>query len=211
MEYILSDAEVRVLGCLMEKKMTTPEYYPLTLNSLLNACNQKSNRNPVVSYDENVVQTVLDVLKEKRLVSHSQLSRVIKFSENLAVDSKLVLRELAVLCILFLRGPQTLGEIKSRTERMCEFKNPDDVFKELKELEDLGFVKHLQRQPGQKEARFTHLFSNMSEEQKKPDEEKIITQTEETEKILKLEEKLKVLRLDLDVLRKEFVDFKNQF
>lgn len=211
MKYGLREEEIRVLGCLMEKKMTTPEYYPLTLNSLIQACNQKTNRDPVVSYNEETVLNALEGLKKRQLVLQSHISRVVKYSENLITDSKIILKEAAALCVLFVRGAQTPGEIKTRTERMCEFKSLEEIFDLLKELEELEFVRHLPRKPGQKEARYCHLFSCSKKEEKETVEEKIPKKAVDSEKLLKLEEEVKLLRQELENLREEFRDFKNQF
>ena len=118
MDILLNDIEVRVLGSLMEKSMATPEYYPLSLNGLTNACNQKSNRDPVVSFDEPTVVRALDSLREKQLVVLSASSRVPKYAEIFSETHKLVKREAAFIMVLLLRGPQTLGELRGRTERV---------------------------------------------------------------------------------------------
>src|SRR5512143_1209423 len=129
MDIFLNDIEVRILACLIEKEMTTPEYYPLSLNSLTNACNQKSNRNPVVSYDEPVVANGLVSLQEKGLVRKTLTSgsRVTKFMHAVLDRFDLSRQEMAVLCELMLRGPQTAGEVRSRAERMAVIESMDDV------------------------------------------------------------------------------------
>ena len=149
---------------MMEKEMATPDYYPLTLNALLNACNQKSNRNPVVSFDEDVVLYSLNGLKESKMIRQSNISRVLKYEHIFANDLKLVAREKAVICILMLRGPQTLGEIRNRTERLYSLKDLDEVQETLSTLEDTKLVKKLPRQPGRKESRYTHLLSGEPDE-----------------------------------------------
>ena len=159
MNIILTDHEVRLLGCLIEKEMATPDYYPLTLNALLNACNQKSNRNPVVSFDEEVVLYALNGLKESEMVRQSNISRVPKYEHIFANELNLVAREKAVICILMLRGPQTLGEIRSRTDRLYSFSDLEEVQETLSTLEDTKLVKKLPRQPGRKDSRYTHLLS----------------------------------------------------
>ena len=121
MDILLTDIEVRVLGCLIEKSMTTPDYYPLSLNALTNACNQKSNRAPVVNLDETTVVRALDSLREKQLVVLSASSRVPKYAEVLTGSRKLVTREAALIMVLLLRGPQTVGELRGRTERAYKF------------------------------------------------------------------------------------------
>ena len=164
MKILLTDQEVRLLGCLIEKEMATPDYYPLTLNALLNACNQKSNRTPVVSFDEEIVLYALNGLKESKMIRQSNISRVAKYEHIFADELKLVAREKAAICILMLRGPQTAGEIRSRTERLYSFKDLDEVQETLSALEDTKLVKKLPRQPGRKEPRYTHLLSGEPDE-----------------------------------------------
>lgn len=163
MDIVLDDREVRILGCLMEKEMTTPEYYPLSLNALTNACNQKSNRNPVVSFDENTVAEGLDSLKQKGLAreTHTAGSRVTKYLHELLSRYDLATPEMAVLCELMLRGPQTLGELRSNAGRMSAFENLSDVQETVR-----GLTEHvpplavkLSREPGRKEPRYMHLLS----------------------------------------------------
>ncbi|MCF6188412.1 MAG: YceH family protein, partial [Desulfobulbaceae bacterium] len=127
MNILLTDNEVRVLGCLMEKEMATPAYYPLSLNALTNACNQKSNRNPVVSYDEETVVEALNGLREQELARQSNVSRVPKYEQIFSQKFNLITREEAVICILLVRGPQTIGEIRNRSERLYAFQNLDEV------------------------------------------------------------------------------------
>jgi uncharacterized protein YceH (UPF0502 family) len=161
----LTEVEARVLGCLIEKSMTTPELYPLTLNSLTNACNQKSSRDPVMSLDEGTVARAFSTLQQKGLVFQKSESgnRVPKFGhrvENLLNGGNA--KEVGAICVLLLRGPQTPGEIKTRTDRLCQFESTADVEVVLNELAartDGPFVARLPRQSGQKEARFMHLFS----------------------------------------------------
>lgn len=158
----LDAVEVRVLGSLMEKEATTPEYYPLSLNALVNACNQKSNREPVVDYDDGTVRDAIESLRAKRLVFIIEGSRVTKYSQRISETLNLGRREMAVLCTLLLRGPQTLGEIKDRGERMFSFADLEEterVLQKLAEWPDGPLVTKLPRQPGQKEARFAHLLA----------------------------------------------------
>lgn len=159
----LSSVEIRILGCLLEKETTTPEYYPLTLNALTNACNQKSSRDPVMDLDQTAVIRGLLSLKEKRFVyeRHEEGSRTAKYVHAIENLLRASTEERAVLCLLFLRGPQTPGEIKTRGERLASFASPADVEAVLQELAaraDGPFVQKLARQPGQKEARYGHLF-----------------------------------------------------
>lgn len=216
MDILLTDDEVRVLGCLMEKEMATPEYYPLTLNALINACNQKSNRDPVVSYDEGTVVYALNGLLERKLVRQSNVSRVAKYEQIFSHEMKLVTSEQAIICILLLRGPQTAGEIRSRTDRLYAFPNLDDVQKVITNLEDMELVEKLPRQPGRKESRYTHLLSGKPQE--KPVETIIrsrvapeIDRSNETDRISKLQEQMDELREEMKSLQAEFVRFKSQF
>jgi uncharacterized protein len=162
----LDNVEVRVLGCLIEKGATTPEYYPLTLNALKNACNQKSSRDPVVSYDEGTVMRALEGLRDKHLVwfvSGSE-SRVVKYKHRLPEAMDLSPQEVAALCLLMLRGPQTAGEIKGRSERLWSFHDPQEVETVLQGLAgraEQALVARLPRQPGRKEPRFAHLLSGL--------------------------------------------------
>jgi uncharacterized protein len=210
----LTAVEARVLGSLMEKEMTTPEYYPLSLNSLVNACNQKSNRNPVVAYDEVMVMQALDGLKADHLVSQSNVSRVPKYEHLVAKTFNLVTRELAILGILLLRGPQSMGELRSRTERMYAFRDLDEVNETLQSLAEMGLVRQLPRQPGQKEARFVHLFSDEEElpTAGQPSQESAEPQAAtRADRIAVLEEEVAALRAELAELRLAFAEFKRQF
>lgn len=158
---ILEPAEVRVLGALIEKEATTPEYYPLSLNALLNACNQKSNRDPVVEFDDEVVLAAIERLRALRMAFIITGSRVTKYSQRISETLNLGRRELAVLCTLLLRGPQTLGEVKDRSERMFSFADLSETETVLDKLADWpggALVTRLARQSGQKEIRFAQLL-----------------------------------------------------
>jgi uncharacterized protein len=164
MGILLDDAEARVLGALMEKEVATPEYYPLSLNALVNACNQKSNREPVVSYDEDTVETALEGLRAKglaaRISGHDM--RVPKHAHRLAEVINLGRRESAVMCVLMLRGPQTAGELRGRTERLYQFDDLEAVdacLTRLMEWQPEPLVARLPRQVGYKEVRYAHLLS----------------------------------------------------
>src|SRR5215210_179386 len=163
MPEILTEIEARILGSLIEKQLTTPEYYPLTLNALVNACNQKNNREPVVSYDEHAVSTAMEALRDRNLVYvfYGSTSRVPKYKHMLPDVYELEPSETAVICVLLLRGAQTLGELRERTGRLYEFRGLGDVNETLDALmkRDEPLVVKLERQPGQKEARFAHLLS----------------------------------------------------
>ena len=159
----LSEIEVRVLGALIEKDITTPDYYPLSLNALVNACNQKNNRDPVMTLDENSVRDALSSLQEKRLAGPAggADSRVTKYEHRLQEVFNFDRRETALLCVLLLRGPQTPGELRGRSDRMYRFETLDDVQSGLQRLIERQppLVRVLSRQPGTKESRYTHLFS----------------------------------------------------
>jgi uncharacterized protein YceH (UPF0502 family) len=161
---LLTDTEVRVLGSLIEKDITTPDYYPLSLNALVNACNQKNNRDPVMTLDEDSVAHALATLQEKRLAGPAggADSRVTKYEHRLQEVFNFDRREIAILCVLLLRGPQTPGELRGRTERMYRFEALDDVISTLDRLSQRGpaLSAILPRQPGTKESRYMHLFSS---------------------------------------------------
>jgi uncharacterized protein YceH (UPF0502 family) len=169
---ILTDVELRVLGSLIEKSKTTPDYYPMTLNSITAACNQKTSRKPVVDYSEETVQAALNSLKARSLVATAVggTSRSTKYKHNFTTVYPLSNAELAVLCLLFLRGPQTPGELNSNSGRLHEFQSLESVLETLNKLAhtEPPFVKELPRRPGQKEVRFTHLLGEMPPE---PEEE----------------------------------------
>jgi uncharacterized protein YceH (UPF0502 family) len=166
MNFILTEIETRVLGALIEKDITTPDYYPLSLNALVNACNQKNNRDPVMTLDESVVCDALASLQEKRMAgpANGADSRVTKFEHRLQEVFNFDRREIAIVCVLLLRGPQTPGELRSRTDRMYHFEALDDVISTLDRLahRDPPLSAILPRQPGTKESRYTHLFSGQS-------------------------------------------------
>jgi hypothetical protein len=162
MEFRLTDNEVRVLGALVEKDITTPEYYPLSLNALMNACNQKSNRDPVMQLDEDAVRQALDGLQANRMAGPARGadSRVTKYEQRLQEVFNFTRAETAVLCVLLLRGPQTPGELRGRTERLHSFETLDDVQSALQKLmqREPPLAKVLPRQPGTKESRYVHLL-----------------------------------------------------
>lgn len=215
MDMILNDKEVRILGCLIEKKMATPEYYPLSLNALVNACNQKSNRNPVVTYDEETVLQAVDGLKGKQLAWQSNLSRVAKYEERFVRDLNLNNQEAAVMCGLMLRGPQTVGEIKGRTERLYHYNSMEDVNNALESLASLDFVVRMPRQIGQKEARYSHLMCGQPEESGTAVSSNHPNGSEnssaDSERIEVLEEKVESLSSALEDLKQLFLKFKRQF
>src|ERR1700734_2875704 len=163
MHFILTEIETRVLGALIEKDITTPDYYPLSLNALVNACNQKNNRDPVMTLEDDSVSHALATLQEKRLAGPASGadSRVTKYEHRLQEVFNFDRREIAVVCALLLRGPQTPGELRGRTERMYHFEALDDVISTLDRLaqREPPLAQVLPRQPGTKESRYTHLFA----------------------------------------------------
>lgn len=165
---ILNAEELRVLGSLLEKSKTTPEYYPMTLNGLQTACNQKTSRRPVVAYEESTIIQALDSLRKRGLISTvvGGGSRVTKYKHNLAIQYPLLPQDLAVLCLLILRGPLTSGEINSNSGRLFDFESLDEVQEVLNRLQEQEppYVKLLAKRPGQKEARFVHLLGEVNEE-----------------------------------------------
>jgi uncharacterized protein YceH (UPF0502 family) len=169
MDWLLNAIEVRVLGALMEKEITTPDYYPLSLNALINACNQKSNREPTVNYDEETVDGALHELRAKGLAMRiTGDGRVAKHEQRFTQVQNLGRREAALMCVLMLRGPQTPGELRGRTERLYEFEDLEGVESTLNRLAEAGFVKLLPRQAGYKEQRWTHLLAGDVEAAEEP-------------------------------------------
>jgi len=203
MEWQLDAVEARVLGALMEKEVATPEYYPLSLNALVNACNQKSNREPVVSYDDDTVEVALESLRVKGLALRStgRDSRVPKHGQRFTETFNLGRREAAIICVLLLRGPQTPGELRGRTERLYTFEDLEGVEDTLHRLAEMGFVKQLPRQPGYKEQRWAHLLSGDVEVAELP---QAAAPTPQVDRISRLES-------ELAQLRQEFDDFKRRF
>jgi uncharacterized protein YceH (UPF0502 family) len=215
MDIILNDSEVRILASLIEKEMTTPDYYPLSLNSLTNACNQKSNRNPIVSYDETAVARGLGSLQEKGLVRKTLTagSRVTKYLHSVLDRFDLSRQEMAILCEIMLRGPQTVGEVRSHTERM-------DIFNSLEEVENTlqGLAEHdppltikMPRETGRKECRYMHLLLGDTEPLHNFSVEPAAIQVSSEEKIRKLEEEIARIQSELEELKQAFFEFKSQF
>jgi uncharacterized protein YceH (UPF0502 family) len=211
-EDVLSEIDVRVLGALMEKEMSTPEYYPLSLNALVNACNQSSNRDPVVKYDDAMVMQSIDGLRRRGLVRAIQKSdsRVSKYSQLLSVKKELTAQESAVLCELLLRGAQTPGELKSRASRLTSFDTLEQVEAALNALIQHGspLAVRLERRPGQKEARFAHLLAG------EPTAESIDGTSRsrgESDRIIALEQSVEELRQELADLRSRLDEFQKQF
>jgi uncharacterized protein YceH (UPF0502 family) len=220
METILNEAEVRVLGALVEKQVTTPEYYPLTLNALVQACNQKNNRHPVVGYDEALVSHTIETLRAKNLVYvfYGSTSRVPKYKHMMMEVFDINSRELALICLLMLRGPQTPGELRGRAERLYDFSGLDEVEETLKSLiekESQSLVVRLARQPGQKEIRYAHLLAGEVSAEFQPatfeTEPRHANKNAEPGRLDALEQEVETLRTQLTGLRQEFEDFKKQF
>jgi len=206
-DHTLSDVEVRVLGCLIEKEITTPDYYPLSLNALVVACNQSSNRHPVVHYDEETVEQAADALREKKLVHLIARgeSRVTKYRHVVYEAMNMGRPDIAVMCVLMLRGPQTAGEIRTRTNRLYDFATPEQVETTLTALMAANppFVVRLPRQTGQKEVRFAHLLSGevqMSGLEVEPEVQSEI----EPDRIDKLEREVAQLRREFEEFIKKF-------
>lgn len=219
MTTVLSEIEVRVLGALVEKQVTTPEYYPLTLNALTLACNQKNNRNPVTSYSENEVANALETLREKNLtyVFHGSTSRVPKYKHVMPEVMHLNTAETALMCALMLRGPQTVGELRGNTARLHAFSSLEEVDATINGLivhDPDPLVVRLTRQPGQKEARFAHLLSGA------PSEEMTVVASEprtgpagkrDRERIEELEQAVTTLTQEVENLKQQLAEFKKQF
>ena len=213
----LNEIEVRVLGSLAEKEITTPDYYPLSLNALINACNQKSNRDPVMALDESVVTQALDSLNEKSLAGQvsSADRRVPKYAHRLQEVFNFDRREMAVLCVLLLRGPQTPGELRGRAERMYKFDDLIVVESALRHLmeRDPPLVKKLGRQPGTKESRYTHLLAGDVQGWTAPAEAHPVAATggQDEQQITRLEAEVQSLRMEIAALRQQLEDFRKQF
>ncbi len=206
---ILDAGQIRVLGALMEKCKTTPDYYPMTLNGLTAACNQKTSRKPVVQYEDSTVITALNSLKIAGLISTATGGSIrnIKYKHNFAIVFPVVPAEVAVMCLLFLRGPQTPGEINTNSGRLYEFETLEEVQSVLEKLanEDPAYIKQLPRKPGQKEVRYMHLFNgNMEalEEESSVEEGQKNNSTLEL-RLAKVEEELAELKNAFDALMKE--------
>ncbi len=212
---LLNSVEARVLGSLIEKDITTPDYYPLSLNALISACNQKSNREPVMELDDDAVRSALESLNQKRLAgpTSSAESRVPKYEHRLQEVFNLDRRETAVLCVLLLRGPQTPGELRGRTERMYRFEELADVQSALQHLieRDPPLVKVLPRQPGTKESRYVHLLSGDLEEWRTPAVAAAGDAFSDTERITRLENAVAILQKELAETREKLAEFRKQF
>jgi uncharacterized protein YceH (UPF0502 family) len=217
LDLLLDEVETRVLGSLVEKDITTPDYYPLSLNALVNACNQKNNRDPVMSLDESAVRRALETLQEKRLAgpTSSADSRVTKYEHRLQEAFNFTRGETAILCVLLLRGPQTPGELRGRTERMHRFEHLDEVQSTLQRLmqRDPPLAVMLARQPGTKESRYAHLLSGEVEASTLPASATSHTSSGSSEaaRISHLEEEVAGLRAEVTDLKQQLASFRKQF
>ena len=216
MNIVLNAAEARVLGALVEKDITTPDYYPLSLNALINACNQKNNREPVTNFDEETVRLALRNLSDKRLAGTAggADSRVTKYEHRLQEVFNFTRPETAILCVLLLRGPQTPGELRGRTERMHRFEDLDEVLSGLQQLmrREPPLAKALGRRPGTKEIRYAHLLSGDVEAWEPAAETASFSPgSADAERMIQLEEQVAALRNEVAELKQQMAEFKKQF
>jgi uncharacterized protein YceH (UPF0502 family) len=217
MDILLNEMEARVLGSLIEKELTTPAYYPLSLNALVNACNQKSNRDPFMNLDEDAVREALRSLNQKELAgpADNMESRVKKYEHRLQEAFNFTRHEIAILCELLLRGPQTPGELRNRADRMHRFDDLGIVQSTLQRLmkREPPLVKVLPRQPGTKEARYAHLLSGDVETWYREPEAGpiVISGSSMGEQIARLEGDVAVLQREIADMKKQFADFRKQF
>ena len=212
---ILSDIETRVLGSLVEKELTTPEYYPLSLNALVNACNQKSNRDPAMNLEEDAVREALRTLDKKGLAgpADNMASRVSKYEHRLQEAYNFTRHETAILAELLLRGPQTPGELRSRADRMHKFDDLGIVLTTLKKLmeREPPLVKLLPRQPGTKEARYAHLMSGDVEVAQHEVSSPVAATTSGGDRVARLEDQVQKLQEEFAELKQQFAAFRKQF
>jgi uncharacterized protein len=214
---ILSETQARVLGALIEKDITTPDYYPLSLNALVNACNQKNNREPVMNLDENSVRDALRGLQDNGLAGPAggADSRVTKYEHRIQEVFNFTRAETAIMCVLLLRGPQTPGELRGRTERMHRFEELADVQSTLQRLieRDPPLVKVLPRQPGTKESRYAHLLCGETAGWEAPAEPAPSASRggHDDERVARLESEVAELRREVAELRQQVESFKKQF
>jgi uncharacterized protein len=217
MEFNLTEIEARVLGSLIEKDITTPEYYPLSLNALVNACNQKTNRDPVMQLDEEAVRDALDGLQQQRMTGPAPGadSRVTKYEQRLQEVFNFTRAEIAVLCVLLLRGSQTPGELRGRTERLHRFETLDDVQSALQKLmqREPPLAKVLPRQPGTKESRYAHLLAGDVVEAEAPANVAATGERDpaDAERFARLEEEVAELRREIGGVKDQLERFRKQF
>ena len=212
---LLSDVEVRVLGSLIEKDITTPDYYPLSLNALVNACNQKNNRDPVMTLEENAVRAALDSLQAQRLAGPASGadSRVTKYEHRLQEVFNFDRREIAILCVLLLRGAQTPGELRGRAERMYRFEELEDVHATIEKLSqrEPPLVAVLPRQPGTKESRYMHLLAGGAPAEGVATVRAAGAASAEIDRVTRLESEVAELRKEAAEMREQFAAFRRQF
>jgi uncharacterized protein len=210
----LNEIETRIVGCLVEKQLTTPEYYPLTLNALVAACNQKTNREPVTNYGESEIERALDILRDKNLVYvfYGSSSRVPKYKHMLPNVYELDERETALVSVLLLRGAQTVGELNQRTGRLYEFSGLNEISETLDGLakREEPIVFRLERQPGQKEARYAHLLSGAIDIESYA-RESANAQLPRADRISELEREIENLKNEFNSFRETFEEFKKKF
>jgi uncharacterized protein len=221
LDHNLKPEDVRVLGALLEKAITTPDYYPMSLNALVNACNQKTNREPVMEIDEDGVRNALHGLQQFGLAGPASGadSRVTKYEHRIPERFNLGRREEAIFCVLLLRGPQTPGELRGRTERMFRFEELDDVQSTLQRLMERvpPLVRSLPRQPGTKEIRYVHLLADTSSYGAAatgaydPQSSRDVGEGDVAERVAALEQSVSHLQAQLDGIRADFAEFRKQF
>ncbi|RXJ74606.1 DUF480 domain-containing protein [Veronia nyctiphanis] len=206
----LTPYQARLIGCLIEKEATTPDQYPLTLNALTNAANQKSSREPVYALSDAEVMDTLDALKKMRLVSDLEGfgSRVTKFQHRFCNTEfgslQLSEQEKGIVCVMLLRGPQTPGELRTRTNRLCSFADVSEVESVLSNMQQNGLVKMLAREPGKRESRYSHLFTDSDESSPVAVPREVVSKEVDQDlvaRIVALEEEVKALREELSFLK----------
>lgn len=215
MPEILNETEARIVGALVEKQLTTPEYYPLTLNALVTACNQKNNREPVTSLDEATVSGTIEGLRDRNIVYvfYGSNSRVPKYKHMLPSVYELEPPEMAVLDVMLLRGPQTLGELRTRTERLYSFSGLGEIQETLDNLarrED-PLVTKLERLPGQKDARYAHLLSGAIDMERVAAASISPASKPDPSRVEAMEQEIAALRSEVDAIKAEFAEFRKQF
>ena len=212
---LLSDVEVRVLGALIEKDITTPDYYPLSLNALVNACNQKNNRDPVMALDEDAVRASLESLQRQRLAGPASGAdgRVTKYEYRLQEVFNFDRREIAILCVLLLRGAQTPGELRGRAERMYRFEELEDVNATLDRLSqrEPPLVAVLPRQPGTKESRYMHLLSGSAPTVESAPARTATRPEADDDRLASLEREVAELKSEVADIRQQLATFRKQF
>jgi uncharacterized protein YceH (UPF0502 family) len=212
---LLSDVEVRVLGALIEKDITTPDYYPLSLNALVNACNQKNNRDPVMTLDEDAVRASLESLQRQRLAGPASGAdgRVTKYEHRLQEVFNFDRREIAILCVLLLRGAQTPGELRGRAERMYRFEELEDVHATLDRLSqrEPSLAAVLPRQPGTKESRYMHLLSGSAPAVDAAPARVAARPAADDDRMASLESEVAQLKREVAEIRQQFARFREQF